>query len=203
MPLCPCYITRMSPNLRSRHVRNSPASQVKVTLKLFPTKLAQWHCWSGLRHSRMPASGTKQLCLVRRISSTKRAEVALLVEMFVFAAAQVCFPLPLPNQAGPVALLVRNPQTNSDPNQAGQVALLVGTCVFLASLLYRQRKASECFIVEPPNQAGQEALLVGVSNQTGPGGTVGLKVVLSENLDLILSNCQERLPSFFFLGCQA
>ena len=58
MPLCPCYITRMSPNLRSRHVRNSPASQVKVTLKLYPPKLAQWHCWSGLSHSRMPASGT-------------------------------------------------------------------------------------------------------------------------------------------------
>ena len=127
----------MSPNLWSRHVRTSFASARDCVseLKKEPSRR------SGTVGLNKNASiSTKQLCFALASFSERCHHPTSGVVPFI--ASQVCFPLPLPNQAGTVALLVRNPRTKGYPNQAGHVALLVGTCFFIASLLCRKRAAA-------------------------------------------------------------
>ena len=112
---------------------------------------------------------------------TKRAKVALLVWICCFLASFSCslfvslYLFPTKRAQGNCWSGFLKRKVN--PTKRAQWHCWSGLASSLPPCFGESERHVNASLLSPPNQAGQVALLVRVSNQTGPRGTVGRKVV--------------------------
>ena len=112
---------------------------------------------------------------------TKRAKVALLVGICCFLASFSCslfvslYLFPTKRAQGHCWSGFLKRKVN--PTKRAQWHWWSGLASSLPPCFGESERHVNASLLSPPNQAGQVALLVRVSNQTGPRGTVGRKVV--------------------------